>query len=54
MSESIFPLWRVPKKSPPPRISRSFSAMAKPSALCLMADSRSRDSGVSMPGSRKQ
>jgi len=43
------PHWRVPKKSPAPRISRSRSAITKPSSVATIASSRARASSVSRP-----
>ena len=53
MSLRNLPLWRVPRKSPLPRSSKSFSASANPSDVFLNTVSRSRAVSLSDPTKRK-
>lgn len=54
ISLSIFPDCRVPKKSPLPRISKSFSAILNPSVLFFKVKSLSFAVSLSAPINRKQ
>ena len=54
ISDNILPLWRVPIKSPPPRIFKSASAISKPSEQFFITESRSLASSESVPISKKQ